>query len=124
MSYLETAIAVMAAGSLLSSLSNAVCMVSLLLNISCLCHLNPKTFKSALNTSTVYVCHSTLINIFSFHFKFCTKIENNGQIKPCTFAFQLKLIFISFHFKSCTKLENNGQIKVKYFDQIIPSLGP
>lgn len=34
--------AVMAAGSLLSSLSNAVCMVSLLLKSSCLCHLNPR----------------------------------------------------------------------------------
>lgn len=39
--------AVMAAGSLLSSLSNAVCMVSLLLKSSCLCHLNPRNKKHA-----------------------------------------------------------------------------
>lgn len=39
--------AVIAAGSLLSSLSNAVCMVSLLLKSSCLCHLNPRNKKHA-----------------------------------------------------------------------------
>lgn len=39
--------AVMAAGSLLSSLSNAVCMVSLLLKSSCLCHLNPRNKNHA-----------------------------------------------------------------------------
>ena len=39
--YLDTAIAVIAAGSLLSFLSNAVCIVNLLRNTSCFCHRNP-----------------------------------------------------------------------------------
>ena len=42
-SYLEIATAVTAAGSLLSLRSNAVCMVSLLRNISWRCHRKPET---------------------------------------------------------------------------------
>lgn len=37
--------AVIDAGSALSFLSYAVCIVSLLLNTNCLCHLNPKNLK-------------------------------------------------------------------------------
>ena len=40
--HFEIAIAVIAAGSLLSFLSNAVCMVSLLRNTSCLCQQKPE----------------------------------------------------------------------------------
>lgn len=52
--------AVMAAGSLLSSLSNAVCMVSLLLNNSCLCHLNPTDKNHAMLTKGE-ISHSVTI---------------------------------------------------------------
>ncbi len=39
--YLDTAIEVIAAGSLLSFLSNAVCIVNLLRKTSCFCQQNP-----------------------------------------------------------------------------------
>lgn len=41
-SYLEIAIEVTDAGSLLSLRSNAVCIVNLFLNTNCLCHLKPE----------------------------------------------------------------------------------